>query len=90
MRATDYILDIDCVPDDEEMIQAQLFLTTSTGNVSREGGLTAYFDSAADRDAAAKLFDGARKIDRPRIDWRANRSAGRSSGLVTHRTDRAR
>lgn len=61
----------------EELVQARLFLTPSTGNFTteREGTTTvsAYFESVQDRDAAAEQLAGLnvdlsrRELDR--IDW---------------------
>ncbi len=56
-------------------MQARLFLTRSTGSSSLEHAgittLTAYFDSAADRDAARLAFGDfeVHADDRPRVDW---------------------
>ncbi len=56
-------------------MQARLFLTRSTGNSSVEHAgvttLSAYFDSAADRDAARRAFGDfqVHAEDRPRVDW---------------------
>lgn len=67
----DYVLEINCAPDDDDAILARLFLTASTGSVSREGGITAYFASAKDRDeAAASLNDlKVRAEDRDTKNW---------------------
>lgn len=70
----DYILEIGCGEAAEELVQSVLFLTKSTGSVAGPSGLAAYFDSAADRDAA---IDALRTIggldlhgiDREREDW---------------------
>jgi ribosomal protein L11 methyltransferase len=72
---TDYILDIAFDDDDEELVQSRLFLTKSTGSVAVEATLlSAYFDSAADRDAAMELLGGfeLRAYERQRQDWLAN------------------
>lgn len=68
---TDYILEIPCNPADEEVIQGRLFLTESRGSTIAGEVLSAYFDSAEDRDNAAKeLADlNPRAAERPRIDW---------------------
>lgn len=67
-----YILQIRFDPENEELIEGRLFLTRSTGNqLVQEGLIEAYFDSAADRDAAVALFENAIAIDRPRVDWLA-------------------
>jgi ribosomal protein L11 methyltransferase len=56
-------------------VQARLFLTSSCGSSSVENGgtvtLTAYFDSAEDRDAARSAFRDfdVRADNRPRVDW---------------------
>ncbi len=65
----DYLLEIECSPDLEESVQGRLFLTRSTGNVSRDGGITAYFESVGERDEAASLFPDARACERPRVNW---------------------
>ena len=51
---TDYLLEIACAEELEEVIFGRLFLTRSKGNTSVPGLISAYFDSAADRDAAAE------------------------------------
>src|SRR5690242_9387292 len=72
-RVTDSILQISFDPENEDVIEGRLFLTRSTGNhLVRPGVIEAYFDSAADRDEAAPLFENARAIDRPRVDWLAS------------------
>jgi ribosomal protein L11 methyltransferase len=68
----DYILAIAFDdPADEELIQARLFLTASTGSTSAQNTIEAYFDSPADRDAAAQLLHdfALQLIDRERRDW---------------------
>lgn len=70
----DYLLEISFDTSLEEIIQGRLFLTASTGSVSiRPGVISAYFESAADRDAAASAFADVdvkmRCDDRPRVDW---------------------
>ncbi len=78
----DFILEIsfDGTAAAEELIQARLFTTASTGNSSAEvngrGVLTAYFDSVADRQEALEgLSDLAaievQAVDRDRLDWLA-------------------
>lgn len=64
---TEYILEIDA--DDEDVIQGQLYLTTSTGNFMQAGRVIAFFETAAARDEAAKLFANCRTIDQPPTDW---------------------
>jgi ribosomal protein L11 methyltransferase len=71
----DYILDIAFDDDGEELVQSRLFLTKSTGSVAVEATLlSAYFDSAADRDAAMELLRGfeLRAYEREREDWLAH------------------
>jgi ribosomal protein L11 methyltransferase len=66
----DFILEIDAV--DEDLVLARLFLTATTGSSSANGVVTAYFDSPADRDAAAEMLRGAgeiRAVERERVDW---------------------
>jgi ribosomal protein L11 methyltransferase len=68
---TDFILAIACAPEHEDILQARLFLTGSTGSTSADGVIQAWFDSAADRHAASELlrdFD-LTPIDRERVDW---------------------
>jgi ribosomal protein L11 methyltransferase len=68
----DYILAIEFEePADEDLIQARLFLTASTGSTSTQNTVEAYFDSAAERDAAAELLCAfaLQAIDRERRDW---------------------
>jgi len=71
----DYILDIAFDDDDEELVQSRLFLTKSTGSVAVEATLlSAYFDTAADRDAAMEMLRGLdlRTYEREREDWLAH------------------
>ena len=65
----DYILEIDS--DDDDIIEARLFLTASTGNVTANGVISAYFDSARDRDEARAMLSElvTRAVDRERVDW---------------------
>jgi len=70
----DHLLHISFDPKLEEVVQGHLFLTRSTGNVIVQPEiLTAYFDSAADRDEAAAMLKRAglnvRPEDRKRVDW---------------------
>ena len=51
---TDYLLEIACAHELEEVIFGRLFLTRSKGSTSVSGLISAYFDSATDRDAAAE------------------------------------
>lgn len=64
---TEYVLEI--AADDDDVIQGQLYLTASTGNFTQAGHVIAFFETAAARDEAAKLFTNCRKIDQPRTDW---------------------
>jgi ribosomal protein L11 methyltransferase len=70
---TDYLLEIAYPQELEEVISGRLFLTRSKGNTSGQGIMSAYFDSAADRDAAAEaLRDLPVKLrldQQERIDW---------------------
>jgi ribosomal protein L11 methyltransferase len=70
----DYILDIACDEDAEELVQSALFLTKSTGSVEGPSGLSAYFDSAEDRAAAMELLRGfdLHPYEREREDWLAH------------------
>jgi ribosomal protein L11 methyltransferase len=75
-RVVDYILDISFDPADvaiEDLIQSRLFLTKSTGNSSTAAVVSAFFDTAEDRDeAAALLADLAASVSatvRDRVDW---------------------
>lgn len=72
----DYFLEITAGEEREEEIAARLFLTKSRGSTTDEIGpgttlITAYFDSAADRDEAAGVFrDLAVKAgEREPVDW---------------------
>ena len=77
----DFIVDISFDARDaalEEIVQSRLYLTPSTGSSSTEiNGTTtisAYFDDADERDAAARELAGIEGIelhtaDRERIDW---------------------
>ncbi len=78
---TDFILDISFDARDaaiEELVQARLFLTSSSGSTSSEvNGTTtvlAYFDSAKDREGGAVAMAGIAGIElttveRSRVDW---------------------
>jgi ribosomal protein L11 methyltransferase len=79
----DYILDLSFNARDaalEEQLQARLFVTPSTGSSSTEiNGTTtisAYFDSAAERDATAASFADLdvelTRVEREREDWLAH------------------
>jgi ribosomal protein L11 methyltransferase len=79
----DYILNVSFDARDaalEDELQARLFVTQSTGSSSNEiNGTTtisAYFDSAAERDAAAESFADLgvelQRLDREREDWLAH------------------
>lgn len=63
-----YILEVE---GDEEEILTRLFLTATSGSMSENGVVSAYFDSPADRDAALPLLEGftTRAVDRDRVDW---------------------
>lgn len=76
----DYLLEISFDASDsalEELIQARLFVTASTGSTSAEGAgtgtVTAYFDTPEERDAARAAFDGLpvelNATDRERLNW---------------------
>lgn len=77
----DFILDISFDARDatlEELVQSRLYLTASTGSSSAENSgtttISAYFDSAHERDDAAREMsdiDGVElhATDRERIDW---------------------
>lgn len=68
----DYILAIEFEdPADEDVIQSHLFLTNSTGSTSTQNTIEAYFDSPADRDAAAALLGEyeLQTFERERLDW---------------------
>jgi ribosomal protein L11 methyltransferase len=79
----DYLLDLSFDARDaalEEELQARLFVTPSTGSSSTEiNGTTtisAYFDSPAERDAAAESFADLgvelTRVEREREDWLAH------------------
>src|SRR5438874_2686555 len=66
----DHILEIETA--DEDVVLARLYLTASTGSTSADGVITAYFDSAHERDAAMEVLRDVgevRAIDRERVDW---------------------
>jgi len=67
----DFFLEISCDEDREDEIAARLFLTKSRGNTTDGTLITAYFDSAADRDeAAAMLADlDVTPGEREAVDW---------------------
>ena len=67
--AVDYLLEI--ASDDEDDVLARLFLTKSTGSTSGDGVITAFFDSAADRAAAAAFLGDldVTPLERERVDW---------------------
>ncbi|PYQ29095.1 MAG: hypothetical protein DMF56_12510 [Acidobacteria bacterium] len=67
----DFILEIFFDGNDEELIQARLFLTKSTGSTSSDGVVSAYFDSAEDREAAARMLGEfeLQNVERERVDW---------------------
>ena len=67
----DYILSIE-IAGDEELVQSRLFLTNSTGSTTvGEHTIEAYFDSAADRAAAAEMLGDfpLQMLERTREDW---------------------
>ena len=78
MSRADFILEIAFDdPSLEELIQSRLFLTACTGSTSTEDAISAYFDSAEDRDAAAESLSHLDGItlhiaERERIDWLAH------------------
>lgn len=77
----DHILDLSFDARDaalEELIQSRLFLTPSTGSTSVERNgtttISAYFDSAEERDAALESFRDLTDVElhateRERVDW---------------------
>jgi ribosomal protein L11 methylase PrmA len=72
-----YLLEISYPRDLEEIVFARLYLTRSTGNVSdADGALSAYFETAADRDAAVEslrdLPINMHSEQRDRVDWLDN------------------
>ena len=69
--AVDFILEIPFDPADEEVIQGRLFLTASRGTTLTGDVLAAYFDTAEERDDAARdLADlKPRPVERARADW---------------------
>jgi ribosomal protein L11 methyltransferase len=78
---TDYLLELSFDTRDaalDDVIQSRLFLTASTGSTSSDINgtttVTAYFDSAADRDAAAEAMRDLENVElhvteRERLDW---------------------
>ncbi|HYS52547.1 MAG TPA: 50S ribosomal protein L11 methyltransferase [Thermoanaerobaculia bacterium] len=70
----DYLLQISYPPELEEIVFGRLFLTRSNGNMSvAEGMLSAYFESAADRESAADALRdlpiAIRQEDREPVNW---------------------
>lgn len=69
----DSLLHITCSPEDEDDVLARLFVTASTGSTSDDGGITAYFDSPEERDAAMDAFEDMdvdlSTSDRERLNW---------------------
>jgi ribosomal protein L11 methyltransferase len=67
----DYLLEIACNADEEDDVLARLFLTASTGSTSANGVITAYFDSAEERDAALSVLEGldVQPAERERLNW---------------------
>lgn len=77
----DFIVDISFDARDttiEELVQSRLYLTSSTGSSSADVAgtttISAYFDTAAERDDAARELDDVEGIrvhafDRERVDW---------------------
>ena len=73
----DFILEIEYGADLDDVVQSRLYLTNSTGSSTSESGgtttLSAYFESAAERDAARSLFTDLHvqinAADRDPIDW---------------------
>lgn len=74
MPERDYILAIPLDVADEETIQARLYLTTSTGSTVTGQLVEAYFDTAAERDAALEAFADLEPcaVDRDKVDWLAH------------------
>ena len=73
----DYILDIACDEEAEELVQSALFLTKSSGSAGTPTGLSAYFDTAEDREAAMEALRGIDGVElhaaeRERLDWLAH------------------
>ncbi len=74
-RMGDFVLEISCPPEREEEMIARLFLTRSTGSTSDDVGgatvITAWFDSAGDRDEAAAAFADVdvHAAEREPVDW---------------------
>ena len=69
----DYVLDISYPQELEDVIFGRLYLTRSRGNTSDHDVISAYFDSAADRDAAAEALRDLpvtlRLVEQERVDW---------------------
>jgi ribosomal protein L11 methyltransferase len=70
---TDYILEISFPADLEEVVAGLLFLTRSSGNLSTGNSITAYFETLADRAAAAAALRDLPVTltfaERERVDW---------------------
>jgi ribosomal protein L11 methyltransferase len=73
---TDFLLMLSYPAEIEEVVSGLLFLSQSRGNVSNGSGLTAFFNTAADRDAAADSLRGLpvtiRFDECDRLDWLEN------------------
>jgi ribosomal protein L11 methyltransferase len=69
----DFLLDIEFAPQAEEEVRGLLYLSRSTGDVSTDRGITAWFDSPEDRDAAAQALQllavTVQPREQDRQDW---------------------
>lgn len=76
----DFILEISYRSDLDDIVQSRLYLTRSSGSAISEAGgettLAAYFESAAERNAARALFADLdvrlNAMERDRVDWLAH------------------
>ena len=71
---TDYILELPFDAAEEEVVLGRLFLAGCSGSTVSGNVLSAYFDSAAQRDAAAAQLAVLHPVvvDRERVDWLAH------------------
>jgi len=74
MPDRDFILAIPLDVADEETVLARLYLTSSSGSAISGQLVEAYFDTAAERDAALQTLADLEPcaVDRDRIDWLAH------------------
>ena len=65
-----FSLEIDCDPDDRDLLIAELWEQGSAGIVElNPGTVRAFFEEGGNRGALLKLFPGARQRDEEQRDW---------------------